>query len=145
MTPRKRSSIHTLGYSGWNVDAVASLLERLDAVLVDVRMSPRSRNSDYSGKRLAERLGERYVHVRELGNSNYRGGPIRLVDFKAGALRVEELIDAGRTCVVMCACADVNICHRKHVAEALGNLWGLDVVHLDPPGAETDAGQGKLF
>ena len=108
-------------------------------------MSPRSRNPDYSGKRLTERLGDRYVWLNQFGNRNCRGGPIRLVDFKAGALRVEELIDSGRTCILTCGCADVNTCHRKHVAEALGNLWNMHVVHLDPPGTETAPGQGTLL
>ena len=114
-------------------------------MLVRPWLSPRSRNPDYSGKRLTERLGDRYVWLNQFGNRNYRGGPIRLVDFKAGVLRVEELIDSGKICVLMCGCADVNVCHRKHVAEALGNLWNVDVVHLATPGAETAPGQRMLF
>jgi len=63
---RKESmvTLYTLGYTGWAVDDVVAALDRLNAVLVDVRISPRSRNPAYSGKRLRERLGDRYVHVR---------------------------------------------------------------------------------
>ena len=36
-------TIYTLGYSGWKIEDVEAVMERLDAILVDVRMVPRSR------------------------------------------------------------------------------------------------------
>jgi len=136
-------TIYTLGYSGWSADDVASLLDRLDAVLVDVRMSPRSRNPAFSGRRLAERLGDRYRHVRGLGNTNYRGGEIVLHDWDGGLKELQALTSGGRAVVLMCACADVNVCHRKVVAERLAELWSAEVVHLTP--ADAAPPQATLF
>jgi len=128
--------VYTLGYSGWTVEQIADELERRDALLVDVRMSPRSRNPAYSGKRLAERFGERYMHIREFGNRNYRGGPIELADPEVGKLKLwAALVDSYRfSCILMCACSDVEVCHRKVVAEFLQARWGADIVHFFPPG-----------
>ena len=136
-------TIYTLGYSGWTVDDVAALLERLDAVAVDVRMSPRSRNPAYSGKRLSERLGDRYRHVRGFGNTNYRGGEIVLHDWAGGLQETLAILSAGRSVVLMCACADVEVCHRKVVAKRLAGLEGADVIHLTP--ADAKPSQPTLF
>ena len=43
MTLPKGSTIYTLGYSGWRIEDVEAVLDRLLAILVDVRMVPRSR------------------------------------------------------------------------------------------------------
>jgi len=36
-------TIYTLGYSGWKIEDVEAVLERFAAILVDVRMVPRTR------------------------------------------------------------------------------------------------------
>ena len=136
-------TIYTLGYSGWTVDEIAACMERLDAVAVDVRMSPRSRNPAFSGKRLRESLGDRYRHVRGFGNINYRGGEIVLQDWAGWLQETLAIISAGRSVVLMCACEDVAVCHRKVVAERLAALEGADVVHLTP--ADAKPSQTKLF
>ncbi len=136
-------TIYTLGYSGWTVDEIAACLERLDAVAVDVRMSPRSRNPAYSGKRLRESLGDRYRHIRGFGNINYRGGEIVLHDWAGGLEEVLAILSTGRSVVLMCACADLNVCHRKVVAERLAGLEGADVIHLTP--ADAKPSQPTLF
>ena len=42
-------TIYTLGYSGWKIEDVEVVLARLDAILVDVRMVPRSRAPTWNG------------------------------------------------------------------------------------------------
>ena len=54
-------NIYTLGYSGWSIEGVEAILERLDAILVDVRMVPRSRVPVWNSGNLARRLGTRYL------------------------------------------------------------------------------------
>ncbi len=109
--------IYTIGYSGRSLRSIVEIAEALDATLVDIRFSPASRNPDFSGKRLREALGERYVHLKAFGNENYRNdGPIKLVDPDAG---VEALKAIGGAVLLMCVCAQYHTCHRRAVAEFL--------------------------
>ena len=140
-------TIYTLGYSGWKIEQMAAVLERLGAVLVDVRMVPRSRAPQWNGGVLHRRLGERYVWVRELGNRNYRGTfeQIEIADFPAGERRLREIAAAGQPVILLCGCANVNLCHRKLLAEWLAQAWGAEVVHLTHPDTQDGSNQLKLF
>lgn len=139
-------TIYTLGYSGWKIDAVARLLDRLGALLVDVRLSPRSRNPDFSGLRLYEQFGDRYLHVREFGNVNYRQAdvPVKLADFERGLWRLSEKMQETGVgdVILLCACRDLSVCHRKVVAERLAETMGGEIIHLDPSAAGLE---GMLF
>ena len=39
----------------------------------------------------------------------------------------------GRAVVLLCGCPDVNVCHRKILAERLAEQWDAEVVHVTPP------------
>ena len=74
---------------------------------------------------------------------NYKGGPIKLKDFD-GAVKKLEAVSGD--IILMCGCADVNVCHRKIVAEQLAKLWHCEVEHLARPVRKpTPDGQAKLF
>jgi len=123
-----RHSLHTFGYSGRWPDELQALAERLDALVVDIRFSPHSRNPDWSGGRLQQQLGERYYHLPALGNRNYQGGPIAFVDLEAGVAAVGELLEQ-RAVILLCACAEVRRCHRLLAAEAIAVQYGVLVEH----------------
>lgn len=166
-------TIYTLGYSGWKIEDVEAVLDRLDAVLVDVRMVPRSRIPTWNVGVLGRRFGPastgsaqgRYLWLREFGNRNYKGGPIDIVDFPAGQAKLAEITachgdlsrrsaaeteaprsrTSGRAIVLLCGCADVKVCHRKLLAEWLAQAWRAEVEHLTRPDNQVDGGQKKLF
>lgn len=80
----------------------------------------------------------RYTHIKALGNLNYRGGTIILVDAENGIKSLAAIlnwpgIDA---IVLLCGCRDVHTCHRKVVAELaaerLADRWSIKVQHLHP-------------
>jgi hypothetical protein len=106
-------TICTLGYSGWKIEDVEAVLDRLDAILVDVRMVPRTRWAPlWNSSALHVRLGDRYAWLREFGNRNYKGTfeQIEIADFPAGEKRLRELLakDAtGKAVVLLCGCRDV--------------------------------------
>ena len=137
-------TIYTLGYSGWHVDDVVNMLKELDAILIDVRMAPRSRNPAFNGTSLA-RLGDGYAWLREFGNRNYKGGPIEIVDFEAGVTKVVQMTRLRKALLLLCGCPDVNTCHRKIVADRLAKLWSANVVHLSPPPKQENPKQQLLF
>jgi hypothetical protein len=59
--------IFTIGYSAITPAKLAATVRALDATLIDVRSSPRSRRPGFGGRQLAELLGERYRHEPKLG------------------------------------------------------------------------------
>lgn len=123
--------MYTIGYARWTLGAVEALLESYGATLVDIRLRPFSRKPGFSGASLAARFKRRYVPLQDLGNDNYRGGPVHLHHAENGLLQLEKLV-ARSPVILMCACADVTTCHRKVVAELFTALYGTPVTHLEP-------------
>ncbi|MBI5725030.1 MAG: DUF488 domain-containing protein [Planctomycetes bacterium] len=138
-------NIYTLGYSGWKVEEIQAMLEKLDAILVDVRMAPRSRMSFFNAGPLQKLLGERYLWLKDFGNRNYKGTfeQIEIVDFATGRMAIEGLVRNGRSIVLMCGCRDVEVCHRKVLAERLARLWKVQVMHLSTPASGKDDGSRR--
>lgn len=123
-----RHSLHTFGYSGRSPDELQDLAERLDALVVDIRFSPRSRNPDWSGGRLRKRLGGRYHHLPALGNRNYQGGPIAFADLEAGVAAAGDLLEQ-RAVILLCVCGELRRCHRLLAAEAIAAQYGVLIKH----------------
>ena len=73
--------VYTLGYSGRQLDEIKAMVEEREAILFDIRFSPRSRNPTWNEGNLRAAFGARYRHIRALGNANYRGHSIRIQDF----------------------------------------------------------------
>jgi len=137
------TTIYTLGYIGRKLESVDALLARFGAILVDVRMVPRSRTAIWNSGILRRHFGEqRYVWLKEFGNRNYKGTfeQIEIVNFPAGEQRLRELITTtGRPVMLMCGCPDVNTCHRKLLAEWLSQRWNAPIEHLLPRSENHDA------
>ncbi len=112
--------VFTFGYQGKRAVDLLARLQQLDAVLCDVRLSPRSRWApEWNRNQLAAQMGDRYVHVPALGNVNYRGdGPVEIVDLSAGLSTVFDLA-ATRSVVRLCVCSKLSGCHRETIAQAL--------------------------
>mgnify|MGYP000965548000 CR=1 FL=1 len=128
--------IYTFGYLGTPVKQLEAAIRREDALLVDIRMTPFSRNPDYSAGRLRTVFGERYRQVRELGNVNYKnGGPIQLQAPDSGLEIVTQLAEQ-RPVVLMCGCRDFHTCHRKVVSDQLRERFGIETSELPLPSGE---------
>lgn len=123
--------LYTVGY--WQIgkpEKLRAWVESHDAILLDIRMSPRSQNPTWSGGSLRAMFGARYQHIPALGNKNYNNGqPIALANPMAGLEAVKVHLVA-HPVVLMCACKDVHTCHRKVAAEYLHEQTGATVYHL---------------
>jgi uncharacterized protein (DUF488 family) len=108
----------TFGYQGRRPQELLALADAEGAVVVDVRIKPWSRLPGWSQKALQELLGERYVWVRELGNQDYKGTGVRLVDEEAGLAKVREMLES-RPVILLCFESDETRCHRRHVRRRL--------------------------
>jgi uncharacterized protein (DUF488 family) len=137
MTTRQRPTIYTAGYAapGWTPEGLRAEAVRLGALVVDVRLFPRSQRAGWAGAALEPVLGEHYVHVPELGNRNYRsrGGPIQIADPQGGVARVAPLL-VERSVILLCRCPQVETCHRRIVAALVQAAMEAPIVHLEPPG-----------
>ena len=131
-----KPKVYTIGYSGRTPNVLLEIVERLGAQLVDVRYSPASRMPQWSGLRLRQLFGERYTHLRQFGNVNYKnGGPIQLVDYASGKVYLDVL---ERPAILMCVCADPAICHRTYIANLL-RADGFEVVEYNDVRPPSDA------
>lgn len=121
--------LYTFGYSGRQPEELLALAEKLDAIIADISFNARSRVPQWSGGRLVRLLGDRYRHLPALGNRNYKGGPMALVDPEPGIAQVADLL-AHQPVVLLCVCADILHCHRRLVAGAVAARYGVSVTHL---------------
>jgi uncharacterized protein (DUF488 family) len=111
-----RPTIYGIGYSGRTLDDIQRIINELDAYLVDIRFAPYSRNPTFRKANLEKALGERYIYLQALGNRNYQGGPIELVDYDAGKFTLETL---DKPALLMCMCKNPATCHRTVVLRRL--------------------------
>jgi uncharacterized protein (DUF488 family) len=136
MMTRPRPTIYTVGYNapGWTPQILRVEAARLGALVVDVRLFPRSQRAEWAGAALELVLGECYVHVPELGNRNYRsrGGPIQIADPEGGVARMAPLLVEGSV-ILLCRCPQVETCHRRIVAALIQAATEAPIVHLGPP------------
>ena len=129
-----RPTIFTTGYlAGWTPDALAAAVTEQDAVLCDIRFMPRSRVPGWNRAQLERLMGARYRHLKALGNQNYKGGEIALVDITEGLRQIEALLDQFDNVVLMCACRDAQRCHRRLVADEASRQLGVPTAELHPP------------
>lgn len=106
----------TIGYGGKKPDTFFAELEALGAdLIVDVRVDPfHAFLGVYTKHGLEARLGDRYVWVRELGNST-RELPPKLVDEEVGLAKLRALMVGCRRIALLCAEKDETQCHRSYV------------------------------
>lgn len=144
MNTLSKQKIYTFGYSGRQPQELAAIANFLNALVVDVRYSPFSRNAVWNKKELVALLDKRYRHVKALGNVNYKGGPIKLLDPEKGIEEVRLLL-AESPIILICVCKSVHWCHRKVAAELLGEATGAEIVHLPPDYTAESGVQTTLF
>lgn len=107
---------------------------KLHAVILDIRLSPRSRDPKWNMKALEHDFSAGvYAHAPALGNKNYRdwSAPIAIKDMAAGmaVLRAHLVV---HPVILMCACSIRETCHRLVVADyARDELGALQSIALD--------------
>ena len=140
--------IHTIGYEGIGIRRFLSLL-RAHAIetVVDVRELPLSRKPGFSKKALADTLnvsGLEYVHLSDLGcpkpiRSRYRTdgnwkryteGFLKYLNTQHEALADLASMAGNSNCALLCFEADYNYCHRSMVADAVNQISGMRVSHI---------------
>jgi uncharacterized protein (DUF488 family) len=144
------TTIYTFGTQRRQLQELVELAQALDAVVCDVRYSPRSRVEHWNKRVMARALGERYRHMQGFGNINYKNGkPTELKD-PAGALaETQAILDGGRSIILLCYEEHPEDCHRRLAARIVAEASGRPVQHLLRPGlapkTPREAAQPALF
>lgn len=144
------TTLYTIGHSTRPIDEFIALLRQHGvAMLVDIRMIPRSRRHPQFGQEnLRESLraaGIEYLHMRSLGGLRKPAANSVNDAWKSTAFRgyadhmqteefarcIDELVAvaAARRVAIMCAEAEPSCCHRSLVGDAL-LVRGSDVVDI---------------
>ena len=141
-------SIYTIGYEGLDIDGFLALLRR-DQVetVVDIRELPLSRKAGFSKSGLRDTLqlhGFEYMHVPELGCpkpirnqyredgswTRYTEGFLHYLAQQDDVIAELAAMASTTTCALLCFEADYRYCHRSMVADAMREVSGLQVHHL---------------
>ncbi len=126
-------SLFTYGYQHGNHSDLESFVDA-GALIVDIRFSPFSRNPLWIKGALETRFGSRYLHLRELGNPNYRypENGIALHRPEVGIPHLASLLSDQPVCL-LCVCPQVYECHRLVVSRMTKEaVPGLSIWHLAP-------------
>ncbi|MDY0016381.1 MAG: DUF488 domain-containing protein [Candidatus Delongbacteria bacterium] len=137
--------LFTIGYEGISLEEYLNRLLKNDVkLLVDVRKNALSMKYGFSKSQLLKYcgyLGIEYVHIPEVGIEsdkrqelsvqedydrlfeNYSKSLSSIKDFQ---LKILELLKTKKRIALTCFEADINRCHRKHLAEAIKNLPGFE-------------------
>jgi uncharacterized protein (DUF488 family) len=157
--------IHTIGYEGIDIGRFLSLLRKhAIETVVDVRELPLSRKPGFSKKALADTLnlsGLEYVHLPDLGcpkpiRSRYRTDGnwkryteefLKYLNTQDEALADLASLAAISNCALLCFEADCNYCHRSMVADAVNQINGMRVSHIQVAKIRktTSAGMAPAF
>lgn len=140
------NKVYTAGYQQLKtVERLKQLAGERGATVIDIRFSPRSRQPEWDKAALEKTFGgiaERYSHLPHFGNVNYKGGgPIKLNAPQTGKTLIKYFL-IERPVILLCACWNVETCHRKVVAELLQREFGVEVEHLAAPATTVAANEG---
>ena len=141
----QKHKVYTAGYQSKKIEWLENHADSLDALILDIRYSPRSMNPTWSRKQLIERFPHRYTHLRALGNKNYKGISIQINDLDAG-IEIIDNITNHQPVILLCVCSDPAGCHRTMIGDTLKNM-GFEVLELSDLDAPPDPEmmQGKLL
>ena len=134
--------LFTVGYEGISLEEYLNRLIKNDIkVLVDVRNNPLSMKYGFSKsqlQRFCDNFGIQYVHFPEVGIQSEQRQELNTQDdydnlfavyrdnnlkkTRASQLQILKLLQEYKRIALTCFEANICQCHRKHLAEAIGNL-----------------------
>lgn len=148
----EQSGLCTIGYEGISLEEYLNKLIQNDVkILLDVRRNPFSMKYGFSKRQLQNACNGvdiEYVHIPELGIDSAQRQNLenqndydklfenyRRMTLKSGLdlrRRIIEFIEQYNRVAITCFEADVEQCHRYHLAHSLTNLknWNYNIIHL---------------
>ena len=138
--------LYTIGYEGISLDSFCKCLELNNiSVVADVRQLPLSRKRGFSKTALGEFLHSKnidYINYRELGANKRLRNRLKedgdypaffkaiarsLLNHQERLAEINQMLYEGKNVALMCFEKNVEICHRKIVANAVEKINGNDL------------------
>src|SRR5579859_1542957 len=112
--------VYHYGYSAYGAASQIEQLMRSERVLlIDTRLKPYSWRSEWQGNALKAKYGHLYRQAGPcLGNLNFKGGPIKIVDLEKGIKGLMMYLQEGHDLILLCQCSHLG-CHRYAILDAL--------------------------
>ena len=123
------SKIYTIGYTSTTTEELIEIVNSLKAKLVDIRISPYSKDYRWRQKSLQQYFADKYLHIKEFGNENYKIGSIKVSNPNLGIAKIKSVIE-NQPVILLCACYNHEKCHRSQVSTILAEAFYLEVEHL---------------
>ncbi len=131
------NTLYTLGYKGVPFQLLKVAAQTVNVLVVDTRYKANSPAPQWRSGYMAKELGGHYLHLPALGNVNYKnGGDVLIADPDAGVLVVVQALRE-RSVILLCACENVETCHRLVVAKLVQAAETCDIKHLSKVDLET--------
>jgi hypothetical protein len=119
------------------MDSAGQYIDQLMAhpqmLLIDTRLSPKSRWAEWREGVLRETYGTRYRTAGTyLGNVNVQGGLIQIADLEEGLRGLRLYLNEGHDLILLCQCSDYYSCHRKVIVDQLIEHTSVEVIQPGP-------------
>lgn len=130
--------LYTLGSHGWQPEALYDAVRFRQAMLVDIRRAVYSRYLWKRQQPFLAALPGQYLPLPQLGDLHERatGASSAIADYEHGREAITSLLQQWPTLVLMCACKDLDACHRSVVSTRLAADLSVAVEHLFPTPAQ---------
>lgn len=117
--------VYPIGYAAPGaMEGIEELLKDGQTYLVDIRKRAQSRfRPQWNKSALKALFGAQYIHEPRLGNMNYRQVDrhkgIQIADPDEGLPRLVDMLNQGKSVILLCACKNAKTCHRSVVMKLL--------------------------
>ena len=108
--------IYHTAYVGKDVKALPGLLDKLDAIIADVRFNAFSPQIKWRGDYLELLLKHNYRHVPQLGKRGTENNKIQISNLDLGIRAIESW---KKNVLLFCACGEIENCHCRLIKDRL--------------------------
>ena len=136
-------TVYTFGFDGNSIKDLESAVRRLGATIIDIRMEPYGPSKVFNRPQLQNQFGARYVWIKELSWDGICQdcGKVEVKDIDLGTRKLGSITADGTPVILLCACENIDECHRNDLAKQLNEECGWKICHLPQPVAKS----GDLF